>query len=64
MGRNFRAPEKGRYGLFHMTSYRKLDVVTVSGLGGGSRLYANVQVRKDEDRFVQDEPLPGGGCET
>ena len=64
MARNFWAPEKGLHGLFDVKSFRKLDAVVASGLGGGSLLYANVLVRKDEDWFVQGEPLPDGGHET
>jgi cholesterol oxidase len=36
--------------------------VVSSGLGGGSLIYANVLIRKDEHWFV-DEALPGGGYE-
>ncbi len=35
-----------------------------SGLGGGSLIYANVLLRKDEKWFVHEEPLPGGGYEN
>jgi cholesterol oxidase len=38
--------------------------VVSSGLGGGSLIYANVLLRKDEHWFVQDDPLPHGGFES
>ena len=34
-----------------------------SGLGGGSLIYANVLLRKDERWFVRDQAIPGGGTE-
>src|SRR6202011_2390347 len=35
------------------------DSVVSSGLGGGSLIYANVLLRKDEHWFVNEERLPG-----
>ena len=45
-------------------AFRKIEAVLSSGLGGGSLIYANVFLRKDENWFVHDSPLPGGGYEN
>lgn len=63
MGRNLWDPSEGLHGLFDIWSFRKLDGVVSSGLGGGSLIYANVLLRKDERWFVDESPLPGGGYE-
>ncbi|MQS17032.1 GMC family oxidoreductase [Streptomyces kaniharaensis] len=63
MARNFWDPSEGLYGLFDVWSFRGLEGVVSSGLGGGSLIYANVLLRKDEKWFVQESPLPGGGYE-
>ncbi|NCD19857.1 MAG: GMC family oxidoreductase [Actinobacteria bacterium] len=64
MSRNFWEPKDGLYGLFDVRSFRKLEAIVSAGLGGGSLIYANVLLRKDERWFVHDEPLPGGGYEN
>jgi cholesterol oxidase len=54
-------PSEGRQGLFDLWSFSGLDAVISSGLGGGSLIYANVLLRKDEKWFVSPErPGPGG----
>ncbi|HLL69316.1 MAG TPA: GMC family oxidoreductase [Micromonosporaceae bacterium] len=63
MRRNFWDPSEGRYGLFDVWRFRGFDSVVASGLGGGSLIYANVLLRKDERWFVREEPMPGGGYE-
>jgi cholesterol oxidase len=63
MARNFWDPSEGRHGLFDVWSFRGLEGVVASGLGGGSLIYANVLLRKDERWFVHESPLPGGGYE-
>ncbi|MFF9646389.1 GMC family oxidoreductase [Kitasatospora aureofaciens] len=63
MARNFWDPGRGLYGLFDVWSFRGLEGVVSSGLGGGSLIYANVLLRKDEKWFVKESPLPGGGYE-
>jgi cholesterol oxidase len=63
MGRAFWDPSSGLHGLFDVWSFKGFDSVVSSGLGGGSLIYANVLLRKDEKWFVKDEPLPGGGYE-
>lgn len=44
-------PSEDRYGLFNLWSFPGIDVVTASGLGGGSLIYANVLLRKDREWF-------------
>ncbi|MEV0973759.1 FAD-dependent oxidoreductase [Microtetraspora glauca] len=63
MGRAFWDPAENLYGMFDVWSFRDCDSVVASGLGGGSLIYANVLLRKDENTFVHEEPLPGGGYE-
>ena len=63
MSRAFWEPKDRLFGLFDIRSFRKLEAVVASGLGGGSLIYANVLLRKDERWFVKDSPLPGGGYE-
>ncbi|HEY3546470.1 MAG TPA: GMC family oxidoreductase [Propionicimonas sp.] len=63
MSRAFWEPKDGLFGLFDIRSFRKLEAIISSGLGGGSLIYANVLLRKDERWFVKDSPLPGGGYE-
>ncbi|MFJ9577097.1 GMC family oxidoreductase [Streptomyces sp. NPDC101191] len=64
MARNFWDPSEGLHGLFDIWSFRGLEGVVSSGLGGGSLIYANVLLRKDEKWFVHESPLPGGGYEN
>ncbi|MFB4295471.1 GMC oxidoreductase [Actinomadura sp. NTSP31] len=61
MGRAFWDPAAGLYGMFDVWSFDGCDSVVSSGLGGGSLIYANVLLRKDEHWFVHDEPMRGGG---
>ena len=54
-------PSEGLQGLFDLWSFSGLDALISSGLGGGSLIYANVLLRKDEKWFVSpDHPGPGG----
>jgi cholesterol oxidase len=64
MSRAFWDPTERLYGLFDVWSFRGFDSVVSSGLGGGSLIYANVLLRKDEHWFVNEEALPGGGYES
>src|SRR5258708_2370457 len=52
MARNFWDPSEGLYGLFDIWSFRSIEAVVSSGVGGGSLIYANVLLRKDENWFV------------
>ncbi|HET7488533.1 MAG TPA: GMC family oxidoreductase [Acidimicrobiales bacterium] len=60
MGRNIWDPSRGYHGLFDVWTFRGLEAVVSSGLGGGSLIYANVLLRKDERWFVHEHPVHGG----
>lgn len=60
MGSNFWDPTQGLFGLFDYWSFKGLDAVVSSGLGGGSLIYANVLLRKDERWFVKEDLAAGG----
>lgn len=60
MARNFWDPSEGRHGLFNVWRFQGLDAIVSSGLGGGSLIYANVLLRKDERWFVHEQPFAGG----
>lgn len=60
MARNFWDPSEGLYGMFNIWSFRGLGAIVSSGLGGGSLIYANVLLRKDERWFVQEDLAEGG----
>jgi cholesterol oxidase len=60
MRANFWDPSNGMHGLFNTWSFRGIEAVVSAGLGGGSLIYANVLIRKDERWFVADEPLSSG----
>ncbi|MDQ3877619.1 MAG: GMC family oxidoreductase [Actinomycetota bacterium] len=51
---NFWDPDAGLYGLFDVWSFRHIASLVSAGLGGGSLIYANVLLRKDERWFVHD----------
>jgi cholesterol oxidase len=55
MSRNFWDPSEGLHGMFNVWSFRGIDALVSSGLGGGSLIYANVMIRKDEHWFVHDD---------
>lgn len=59
MSRNFWDPSEGLYGMFNVWSFRGSGAVVGSGLGGGSLIYANVLLRKDEAWFQEEEPEGG-----
>lgn len=62
MRHNFWAPRRGMRGLFNLRVFHGLDALVSAGLGGGSLIYANVLLRKDERWFVR-ENLEDGGWE-
>src|SRR3954452_8439627 len=64
MSRAFWDPTERLYGLFDVWSFKGYDSVVSSGLGGGSLIYANVLMRKDEHWFVHEQALPHGGYEN
>jgi cholesterol oxidase len=51
-------PSSHLYGMFNVWHFQDIEAVVSSGLGGGSLIYANVLLRKDELWFTQD--IPGG----
>ncbi len=56
-------PSKGLHGMFDVWSFKGIDALVGSGLGGGSLIYANVLIRKDPSWFVQDHPYRPGTTE-
>jgi cholesterol oxidase len=64
MGGAFWDPKQGLHGLYDVWSFSGCDSVVASGLGGGSLIYANVLLRKDEHWFVHDEPFGDKGSES
>ncbi|MEA2214233.1 MAG: cholesterol oxidase [Solirubrobacteraceae bacterium] len=60
MKHNLWDPSEGRHGLFDLWEFDHLDALCASGLGGGSLIYANVFLRKDERWFVNENLLEGG----
>jgi cholesterol oxidase len=64
MAANTWDPSEGFYGLFDFWTFPGLSSIVSSGLGGGSLIYSNVMLRKPEEWFVADDPMPGGGHES
>jgi cholesterol oxidase len=60
MGKNFWGPRYGLHGMYDLWSFRHLGAIVSSGLGGGSLIYANVLIRKDEKWFVHENLAQGG----
>ncbi|HEY0460606.1 MAG TPA: GMC family oxidoreductase [Pyrinomonadaceae bacterium] len=52
---NFWDPSEGLYGMFNVWSFKGSGAVVSSGLGGGSLIYANVIIRKDEKWFIDND---------
>ena len=52
-------PSEGKHGFFDVWSFRGLGAVVSSGLGGGSLIYANVILPKDEWSFVEETAADG-----
>jgi cholesterol oxidase len=57
---SFWDPRRGLTGMYHYWSFRGIDALVSAGLGGGSLIYANVFLRKDERWFVQEDLRDGG----
>lgn len=47
-------PSEGLYGLFNVWAFHGMNSIVSAGLGGGSLIYANVLLRKDEKWFVKE----------
>jgi len=60
MKNNFWDPSEGLYGMYNIWSFDELGAMVCSGLGGGSLIYANVLIRKDEKWFVKEDLKDGG----
>jgi cholesterol oxidase len=60
LGKAFWNPSEGHYGMFNLWSFKGIGALVSSGLGGGSLIYANVLLRKDEKWFVQEDLARGG----
>ena len=57
---SFWDPERGLHGMYHYWSFKGIDALVSAGLGGGSLIYANVFLRKDERWFVHEDVNDGG----
>jgi len=57
---SFWDPPRGLVGMYHYWSFRGIDALVSAGLGGGSLIYANVFIRKDEKWFVREDVDHGG----
>jgi cholesterol oxidase len=55
MAANFWNPSEGGHGLFQAWAFTHIDSIVSAGLGGGSLIYANVLLRKDERWFVRED---------
>ena len=55
ISRNFWDPSKGLFGFFDICSFRGIESLVSSCLGGDSIIYANVLLRKDADWFTHDD---------
>jgi cholesterol oxidase len=55
IARNFWDPSKGLFGFFDIWSFRGIESLVSSCLGGGSIIYANVLLRKDAEWFAHDD---------
>jgi cholesterol oxidase len=53
---NFWDPSEGHHGLFQIWKFAGTDGIVSAGLGGGSLIYANVFIRKDERWFFRRNP--------
>ncbi len=60
MKSNFWDPSDGLYGMYNVWSFKHIETLVSSGLGGGSLIYANVLLRKDEKWFVKEDLAKGG----
>ncbi|MDA0162398.1 GMC family oxidoreductase [Solirubrobacter ginsenosidimutans] len=57
---SFWDPPRGLVGMYHYWSFKGIDALVSAGLGGGSLIYANVFIRKDENWFVHEDMSDGG----
>jgi cholesterol oxidase len=52
---NFWDPSERLFGMFDIWTFKGIEALVSSCLGGGSIIYANVLLRKDEDWFVKED---------
>lgn len=57
---SFWDPPRGLTGMYHYWSFKGIDALVSAGLGGGSLIYANVLLRKDERWFITEDVNDGG----
>ena len=57
---NFWDPSEGLYGMYNVWSFKGSGALVSSGLGGGSLIYANIIIRKDEKWFIKEDLQHGG----
>src|SRR3954462_10026013 len=57
---SFWDPNRGLTGMYNYWAFRGIDSLVSAGLGGGSLIYANVFIRKDERWFVHEDTDAGG----
>src|ERR1700742_2801363 len=57
---SFWDPPHGLTGMYHYWSFRGIDALVSAGLGGGSLIYANVFLRKDERGSAHEDVNHGG----
>jgi cholesterol oxidase len=56
VARNLWDPRAGLFGMFDLWSFRGIESLVSSGLGGGSLIYANVLIRKPPETFINEYP--------
>src|SRR6266568_2938182 len=57
---NFWDPSDGLYGMYNFWSFKGSGALVSAGLGGGSLIYANIIIRKDEKWFIKEDPSKDG----
>jgi cholesterol oxidase len=55
IARNFWDPDEGLYGFFEIWTFKRIEALVSSCLGGGSIIYANVLLPKDPQWFVHED---------
>jgi cholesterol oxidase len=58
LARNFWDPSEGLHGFFDVWTFKGTEVLVSSCLAGGSIIYANVFIRKDEHWFLEPDGRP------
>ena len=58
LARSFWDPSEGLHGFFQVWTFKGIEVLVSSCLAGGSIIYANVFIRKDEHWFVEPDGRP------